>query len=197
MRAAAALIAAALVVGPAAAAGERSNEAFVRMLEAQAGVVVSQGDEGGHPFTEWRKNGVRYRLERQSGKEQLTGDDESGHGAVICSWMMYVTLRGELDECPADRFVELRSDLDQGIGAIEDFIVANSVVPMGVTELRARAAAETARIRAASSARPGVCLGGDSGAIAASFDAMGLPARLDMVRDLLSIPRWPVLNPCL
>ncbi len=194
---AAALIAAALLVGPAAAAGERSNEAFVRMLEAQPGVVVSHGGKGGHPFTEWRKNGVRYRLERQGGKEQLTGDDESGHGAVICSWMMYVTLRGELDDCPADRFVELRADLDQGIGAIDDFIVANSVVPVDVTELRARAAAENARIRAAPSVKPRVCLAGDVGAMAAWFDAMGRPARLEVVRNLLSMPRWPVLNPCL
>lgn len=191
MRAAAALIAASLLVGLAAAAGERSNEAFVQVLEAQSGVVVSHGEEGGDPFTEWRKNGVRYRLERQGGKERLIGDDESGQGAVICSWMMYVTLRGALDDCPADRFVELRSDLDEGIGAIDNFIVANSVVPVDVTELRVRAAAENARIRAALSVKPRVCLAGDMKAIASSFDAMGRPARLEMVRNLLSMPRCP------
>ncbi len=197
MRAALAIIATAMLAS-VARAEQPLDDTFAQALSAQPGVVVTQGSEGGAAYTEWKKSGVFFRRQRRGSKDEWIGNDESGHGAVICSWMIYVTLRASLNDCPADRFVDLRADLDQGITAMEAFILANSVTPTTVAELRARAAIEDARTRAAArSSGPRVCAAGDVGQMITAFDSVGGPARREMVDKLLSVPRWPVSNPCL
>lgn len=197
MRLAVALIAGVLT-GPAAAAEAGSTEAFVRALEAQPGVAVTHGDDGGRPYTEWRKAGVFYRLEARDGKETLSGGDESGAGAVMCGWMIYDAVRDALASCPADRFPALRADLDRDVPAIERFIAANSVLPTAVAELHAGAEARRAR-SAAPPSRPQapVCTAEAAGGLVGALDAMGPEGRRAAVEQLLAVPRWPVLNPCL
>ncbi len=198
MRTVFALLVAACLVVPSGVVAEPSDDALAQALSAQPGVAITEGGEGETAHTEWRKDGVFFRRERHGSKEQWIGDDESGHGAVICSWMIFVTLRAALNDCPADRFVDLRADLDQGVTAMEAFIVANSVLPTTVAELRAKAAAEAARTRnAVPSSGPRACPTGDVGNMIAAFEDMGRPARREMVDKLLSVPRWPVSNPCL
>lgn len=198
MRAALAIIATAMLAASVAGAEPPLGDALDQALSAQPGVVVTHGSESGTTYTEWKKNGVFFRRQRRGSKDEWIGDDESGHGAVLCSWMIYVTLRAALNDCPADRFVDLRADLDQGVTAMEAFIVANSVTPTTVAELRGKAATEEARTRAAaSSSGPRVCAAGGVGQMITAFDRMGQPARREAVDKLLSVPRWPVSNPCL
>lgn len=198
MRTVLALLVTACLVVSSGGVAQPSDDALAQALSTQPGVAITQGGEGETAYTEWRKEGVFFRRERHGSKEQWIGDDESGHGAVICSWMIFVTLRAALNECPADRFVDLRADLDQGVTAMEAFIVANSVLPTTVAELRAKAAAEAARTRnAVPSSGPRACPTGDVGNMIAAFEDMGRPARREMVDKLLSVPRWPVSNPCL
>ena len=198
MRAALAIIATATLAGSAVRADQPLDDSFAQALSAQPGVVVTHGSESGAAYTEWKKNGVFFRRQRRGSKDEWIGDDESGHGAVMCSWMIYVTLRAALNDCPADRFVDLRADLDQGLVAMEAFIVANSVTPTSVAELRGKAAAEEVRRRAAvPSSGPRVCASGEVGTMITAVNGMGGQARREMVDKLLSVPRWPVSNPCL
>lgn len=182
-----------LVAGPALAEAP-SDEALARALEAQPGVAVTRGEDNGTSWTEWRRAGVFYRLERRGAEERMIGDDESGAGAAMCSWGIYALVRDALADCPADRFPTLRADLDRDIAALEAFIVANSPTPVTVAELRAEAAAQRERALAPG---PRVCAAGDVGAMATSLDDMGPEGRRAAIGKVLATPRWPVLNPCL
>lgn len=197
MRAAVLLLLAAVFVVPAAAQSP-SDDALVRALDAEPDVAVTHGGDGSYSYTEWRRNGVFYRLEKQGVKQRLIGDDESGAGAVMCTWGIYGLLRDALADCPADRFPRLRADLDRDIAAMDRFIVANSVLPVTVAELRARAAAQRAQGEAARPpGEPRVCAAGDVGALMESLDGQGPDGRRAAIDKLLATPRWPVLNPCL
>jgi hypothetical protein len=192
------LVLTALLAGPAAASEAPSSEALARALDAQPGVTVTQGNDGGQSYTEWRRNGVSYRRQRRGEQEQWIGDDESGAGAVMCTWGIYVTLRAALDECPAERFSALRDDLSRDISAMEAFIVANSPLPVTKESLGVQAAAlrdQSRRARPASEAP--ACATGDIGMMLRSIDEMGPGGRHAMMDKLLATPRWPVLNPCL
>lgn len=193
-----AIVFAVLLAGSAARAGEPSTQDAVRALEAQPGVTVSHGDDRGHAYTEWRKNGVFYRLEEQGTQDQFIGDDESGAGAVMCSWGVYALTRAALDDCLADRFPALRADLDRDIAAMEAFIVANSPWPITAAELHAEAEAQRrADLAARPPAEAKACAAGDVGAILQSLDDLGPAGRRAAMDKLLAVPRWPVLNPCL
>ena len=116
----------------------------------------------------------------------------------MCTWGIYDLLRDALADCPAERFPALRADLDRDIAAMEAFIVANSVLPVTLAELRAEAAAQGVRSRAGHpAAEPRVCAAGDVGAMVESLDGLGSDGRRAAIGKLLATPRWPVLNPCL
>ena len=197
-----------LLAAPAPA--EDNTAALMRELKAQPGVTVTHGRDSGQSYTEWRKAGVYYRLETRDGKETLVGDDESGAGAVMCSWMIYDEVRNALASCPADSFPALRADLDRDIPAIERFIVANSALPITIAELHARAEAQRAAAEAqlikfeaqrARAAPPSprtqvaVCTADAAGGLVGNLDAMGPDGRRAAIGKLLATPRWPVLNP--
>ncbi len=191
MRIAAIALVASLFAGQTAAG---DNADFVRAIQAVPGVTVTSGEDNGRHFTQWRKAGASYRLQAGPAGEVLTGNDESGAGAVLCSWMIYNAVRDALGGCGADQHPALRADLDRDIAALEAFISANSVLPVTVAELRARAEAE--RVRTAAS-QPRVCGGGDAGEVVRGLDAVGPDGRREEIGKLLAVPRWPVLNPCL
>lgn len=191
-------IAASLPAGLAFGAEQPSPDHLADMLSAWPGVAITHGEEGGQSYTEWRKNKVFYRLEGQDAKSRWIGDDESGNGAVMCSWMIFVLLQDALHDCSVDRFAELRTDLDRDVPAIERFIVENSVIPVTFTELRSQAAGKVARQQGnGPTPEKRTCPAKGMSEMVEAFDAMGRRGRRDMVDRLLSVPRWPVSNPCL
>lgn len=188
------VLVASLALAGTAAADDSST--LTRALDALPGVTVTRGETGGSTTTEWRKAGVVYRLEKRKGGDVLLGDDESGAGAVMCTWAIDDGVRRSLADCPSDRFPALRADLDRDVPAIERFIVANSPVPVTVAALHAEAEA-LHTTAAASEPASALCTAGAAGGFVGALDALGPEGRRAAVDRLLAVPRWPVLNPCL
>jgi hypothetical protein len=136
-------------------------------------------------------NGVTFHQVRRDGNAQTFANDVSGHGAVLCSWGIYVALEAALEVCPEYRDEPLKAGLNDAIDRINDFIVANSLSPVTKTELEKRAASVTGDV--SQLCRPG----GPVAAMLKSFKSMPHDKFMSSVADLLSVPRPPVMNPCL
>jgi hypothetical protein len=146
----------------------------------------------GSEVTEVRlPNGVVFHQERRNGKTLTFGNDVSGHGAVLCSWEIYVGVAAALEICPEFRNEPLKADLANAIDRINDFIVANSLFPISKAELETRAASRTGD--ASQLCRPD----GPAAAMLKSFGSLSHDKLMSSVADLLSVPRPPVMNPCL
>lgn len=133
-------------------------------------------------------SGVVFHSVRRNGKTQTAGVDQSGHGAVLCSWEIYVTLGAALEICPEYRNESLKISLANAVDRINDFIVANSIFPISKAELEKRAAAKR-EVR--------LCR---SRTVAGMLESVGSVSHDKLMRgvaDLLSVPRPPVMNPCL
>jgi len=135
-------------------------------------------------------------------KIQSVEEDTSGHGAVLCAWRMYINLRVGLDLCFPNEYSELREDLDDAIAAMNRFIVDNRVPATSMDEVEAFAAAEDARQRSeAAAVAPDklreACSAGELGQMINGISQIPRAERRKTVADLLSVPRQPVLNPCL
>ena len=124
--------------------------------------------------------------------------DMSGKGAVLCSWSLFVLAAHAVGECgwkstPAD------TSITQSIADIDAFIIRNSVTPVTQDQLDVRKAIDVAPGFATPRGRAEICehssqsIGGVLWSLHIS-DADQLTAS---TRETLSIPREPVMNPCL
>jgi hypothetical protein len=114
--------------------------------------------------------------------------DNSGKGAVLCSWSINLSVQARTADCGwARRPVD--DAIDEAITAIDDFILANSTLhptrPM--LEDFKRRAAESECHRTVT--REQYCRDTE-------FIRSTEPIR-EGVKAFLSIPREPVMNPCL
>lgn len=130
--------------------------------------------------------------------------DTSGKGAVLCAWEITVGMRNALDICFPGEFIDMRHYMTRWIDATNDFIVSNSATPITKAEIEATMQRRLARDRARASsagmtAGSPQCEQGRKGVVEryAEFRATP-PAELHRrIDDFLSIPRVPVINPCL
>jgi hypothetical protein len=83
-------------------------------------------------------SGVVFHRVRRNGETRTFGNDLSGHGAVLCSWEIYVALAAALGICPEYRNEPLRADLANTIDRINEFI--NNLFPVSKAELEKLAA---------------------------------------------------------
>ncbi|SRR5258708_28188351 len=117
--------------------------------------------------------------------------DNSGRGAVLCIWSIHLSVQARAAECGwARRPVD--DAIDEAIKAIDEFILANSSLhptrPM-LEDFKRRAAESERRIVT----RERYCDNRDS-----EFVRSADPDRIrEEVKALLSVPREPVMNPCL
>jgi hypothetical protein len=117
--------------------------------------------------------------------------DKSGAGAVLCSWSIYLSIQNQTAACalprrPAD------DAIDQAIAAINEFILANSSLhptrPM-LEDFKRGAAESELRQRGLEKA----CASPDL-----EMFRRPSPEKVQAsVKALLSVPREPVMNPCL
>jgi hypothetical protein len=128
--------------------------------------------------------------------------DSSGKGAVLCAWEIFVGVRNAIDLCFPGEFQALRADLSEAIDATNKFIVANSPGQVTKAGLEASITNRADRDRAT--------LARFSGPASESLycrtarndfiEPMATGSREDFRRglaDFLSVPRKPVMNPCL
>jgi len=161
-------------------------------IAAQPGAqTTTTKNNDGSEVTEVKlPNGVVFRQERRNGKTLTFGNDVSGHGAVLCRWEIYVAMAAALEICPEFRNEPLKADLTNAIDRINDFIVANSLFPVSKADLEKRAASR--REDASRLCRSDGLAGMIKSAGLVSHDKL-----MSSVADLLSVPRPPVMSPCL
>ncbi|WP_174299466.1 hypothetical protein [Caulobacter sp. S45] len=119
---------------------------------------------------------------------QRPNPDDLKHRAVLCSWTIYLTAQAAGERCFPGQDDAFKADLNRGIKRIEDFIKRNGHVDQSyVSRWESQAVAE--------SKAPGFC-SSEAGKFYAAERARSATLQKD-IDDLLSIPRTPVMNPCL
>jgi hypothetical protein len=119
--------------------------------------------------------------------------DRTGKGAVLCAWGIYESIRVIGRECHQGQDVAFRTELDQSLARIDDFIMKNSrQSPITKADLNARRMEGLKQLHASGN----ICMG-DGEKMYVMFRTRGAPALRAQTTDLLSVPREPVMNPCL
>jgi len=144
------------------------------------------------------RGGASIQRFRSGGEAIERGTDRSGHGAVLCVWQVFITIRHSVAACAPDR-ADLLAELDRSIAATNGFIVANSPGPVTLSAVEARAHAIDDQAIAgfaklAPAARAKACAADWATQIAARLTPVAVRGWTD---DLLSVPRLPVMDPCL
>ncbi len=140
---------------------------------------------------------------RHGDKVESTAQDISGHGAVMCVWGIYTALRSVLDVCPTKtEDGELKEALDDAINRMNDFIVANSNTGVTKKALQDRINKQTVdtkeKLRSLSNdEHMKKCARGDTAQMLDSLRHSEPNNIKKSIDDLLSVPRPPVINPCL
>jgi hypothetical protein len=125
--------------------------------------------------------------------------DNSGHGAVLCSWEIFLDVRAALENCASEEDKKLKKVVDNSIGRINDFIVANSLTSVTKNEVERSAREKIARERKqfavmSKEGQKKAC----SSNFLQHFTRYVSDGKFEQeINELLSVPRPPVLNPCL
>lgn len=159
-----------------------SNGKDKRVLEFLGGVSMYEGANGGS-----------------------IGNDNSGHGAVMCAWTIYVEMSNIMTVCPAADDRQFKENLDAAIDRINDFIVKNSLSPVTKTDLENQikkmfSDRQDGRLKMSKDELHKECLSSDLIKMVSAMKTISLtaPEKFNKsVDDLLSVPRPPVMNPCL
>jgi hypothetical protein len=118
--------------------------------------------------------------------------DQSGKGAVLCLWSIYVSMQQGIELCG----LELRSsdaDLQRSISRIEEFALENTTTGVSAGDLRDYKAdlVEDAKRMSSSSNREGFCRD-----VIHFRDNLGAQV-IAQTDDLLSVRREPLWAPCI
>jgi hypothetical protein len=123
--------------------------------------------------------------------------DQSGKGAVLCSWHVYSAALQLAERCHPGRDPELQRALGDGVGDIEAFIVRHSrpqVTAGQVAALRERGFRETADWITRNGGD--FCRDPNLAPLYGELRRRGAEGVRADVADLLSVPRQPLMDPC-
>jgi hypothetical protein len=121
------------------------------------------------------------------------GRDTAGKGAVLCSWAIYISVQADTAACGRRR-TPTDDAIDEAIIAIDDFIIANSSLKP-TREMLQKFKRDAAEIELANRSKGGrnFCIGDEM----AGFRNSSPEQIRAGVKEMLSVPREPVMNPCL
>jgi len=118
--------------------------------------------------------------------------DRTGKGAVLCAWGILQAARTVGLECHHNEDTAFQNELKRSLRRIDRFIVKNSKHPVTVADLEARRSQGLQELRFSGN----ICVG-DAEKLYEALRGRGVSAVQAETTDLLSIPREPVINPCL
>lgn len=175
-----------------AAASALAQPPDLEAIARQSGTDVIQRSEDGSKILAVRRGSVTLLLEDGN----IVGFDSSPHGAVLCAWEITVGIKTAIDVCFPGEFTELASLLDEEIGMLDDFIVANSLTPVTKAKLQARLGERRGRIEPGSNH----CRTMRQSFIEPLVAHLQSTSRAELRRQIdqtLAVPRPPVMIPCL
>lgn len=178
---------------------ETSVSPNIGMLARLPGTTVTHEDKDGVERTTYDRNGVSVIVEQRDGESFVSGWDKTGRGAVLCTHMIVAEVRDYVRACEGGAHPKLVRELGESLDDMNAFIAANSVPPTQKVDV-ARAAeqrflqkyGETRSIK-----RRSTCAGSSVKQLLPSFLKQSEDERRRAVKDLLAVPRLPVVNPCL
>lgn len=124
--------------------------------------------------------------------DQVVQVDKTGKGAVLCIWTIYNFVRRVGRECHSGHDAAFQAELDQSIARIDEFIMANTTPPISKEQLEARREQGLRGMPV----RASICTG-SAEQLYKMLSRGGPDVLRSQTADLLSIPREPVMNPCL
>lgn len=177
------------------------REGLFETFARQPGARIVQTGPDGQPVAV-EVNGVVMTRMVQGGRTIVAGVDRTGRGAVLCIWMMLNVVQMALEACHSDDDIVLRQETAASVQRMLDFILANDLERRPRAEWEAVLDHQRRPMRdQLSSTDPtrlaNACRTGPVGDVLRNYRSMPPAERQRMVDDLLSIPRHPVLNPCL
>ncbi len=130
------------------------------------------------------------------------GADRSGKGAVLCGWEMYVAIRNMVEICSHPEESEIIKNLNYAIEKTNDFIVANSLHPVTKADLEKGIKARLIGLKEDMSMLEEYdirqeCSSGHAAEMKQRMISLSSEEFRKAVDDFLSIPRPPVMEPCL
>ena len=118
--------------------------------------------------------------------------DLSGKGAVLCAWGIYEAARAAGRECFNGQDGAFQAELDRSLGRIDRFILANSSQHLTAAQLDERRRQGLQQLH-----QGGDICKGDAVGVYVAMRTQGADALKASTDNLLSVPREPLLNPCL
>ena len=188
-----------LAVILAACAQVDSPAAEFETLQAE---TLWKAENGHETRTIVLSGGIVVSQDREGGKISSVEMDRSGHGAVLCAWQLFIDQKLILEACPGDD-IDWAQEFSTAVDRTNDFIIANSFDRPTKQQLEdhiaQRLAGYTQKLATMSTAdAERTCRNMRAAPKAMKiFKAMGHEKFRAYVDDLLSVPRLPVLVPCL
>jgi hypothetical protein len=124
--------------------------------------------------------------------DRVIESDMTGKGAVLCTLAILEAVKVAAGQCFQGQDPDLQTELDDSLKRIDEFVIRNSVPPTTQANLDARSAEGRKQLEASGK----ICTG-DAAKLYGAFRRRGAVALRATTTDLLSIPREPVINPCL
>jgi hypothetical protein len=122
-----------------------------------------------------------------------------GKGAVLCTWLILIDTRAEMDICTPGKSSSFREDLSWAIDATNEFIFANSPTPITKGMLEEVISRRLSDVRAKMAAGEPTIVDCQL-TRRENVDSLETQSREDFrsrIADFLSVPRKPLMYPCL
>lgn len=171
------------------------------VLLERPGVTVSTEtrDDG----TEERRfelpGGVEIIEERKDGEVSSFRVDNSGHGAVLCSWGITIALATWVETCPALHSQTNRTRYLDAVPRINRFIRDNMFEPVTLEQVEAAAAERrkaAVELYESESDPASFCTKSEYAKFIEAYGELSDQEFQAFVDKLLSVPRLPVMGPC-
>jgi hypothetical protein len=145
---------------------------------------------------------VVFSLTRHGDRITSFQTDISGHGAVLCAWEIYVTVRAHIEACSPGEDPNFEANLDYAIDQINGFVAENSLVPITKPQLmdaieQRKLQAKRAMFGHSHEGQRKRCEADGISSIAKPLKLAPQDAWVSGLTKLLSVKRPPVMNPCL
>ncbi len=151
---------------------------------------------------------VRLEEQRKDGAISRFTWDTSDAGAVLCVREIYLTIQIALAVCEDLENRKVSNRLDEALGRFDDFVVANSVEPVSLSQLRENEQARLTEFRKEMKGAPNEekvasCRSVDEersrfrAEFSKAFSNMSDEEFRSQIDRLLAVPRLPAMNPCL
>jgi len=150
-------------------------------------------------------NQTRIDQTRKDGKVSTMASDITEHGAVLCAREIYINVKTALDNCEDLDYPAAQKGLETALQEIEKFVLENSIIPVSREDIEADDKRRNTAFRDQfPDNQPRICkaeLGEESlrfmEHIAQRIENMSHDEFKNEIDKMLSVPRLPVLNPCL